>query len=123
MTRFQIGLGAALNAVDVLVGVFLIFGGRMVVAERSVWTGYTSVAVGVFIIYLSTGIWAKGKWKQVTRLVLYAVSLCIVLITLLSFVIRRHEPLSAQTPLPAISALLAATIVFSIIHLRISQRA
>ena len=119
---FRVALGVLLNAVDLLVSFFLLFGGGFVVNERSAIAGYVSVGFGLVLIYLSTGMWTKGKWKLVTRLGLYGGTLCVVLVTLVSFVVVRHEPFGKQTPLPSISVFLAATVIFSSIHLRIANR-
>jgi hypothetical protein len=120
--HFKVALSVLLNAVDLLVSFFLIFGGGFIANQRSAITGYVSVGFGLVLIYLSTGMWSKGKWKLVTRLGLYVVTLCVVLVTLIVFVTVRHEPPSEQTPLPSILIFFAAIVIFSAIHLRVANR-
>jgi hypothetical protein len=115
-------LEITLTAMDLFVSLFLIFVGRMTAAMRSATVGYVTVGFGVFLIYLSTGIWKTSKWKLVTRLALYVGTFCLVLTTLVFFIAIRHETMDRQTPLPAVSLLLLLIVVLSAIHLQRSLK-
>src|SRR5436853_7185543 len=114
-------LRIVLNATDVVTSFFLIVGG-LNATLRSATFGYLCVGFGLALLYLSTGMWTKGKWKLVTRLALYVGTSCVVVIVLLSFLLVRHQPLGKQAPLPAVLLFLLISVALSAIHFRIFIR-
>lgn len=119
--NFRTVLGVFLNASDAVVAFFLLFGGGFIANQRTAIVGYVSVGFGIALIYLSTSVWKKGKWKLVTRLLLYVFTLCVLLTSLFYFVTVKHQQLSGQTPLPTISLFFTVITVLSFIHLKIQE--
>lgn len=106
-----------LNAVDVVFAFFLIVGG-LNATNHSPSIGYGCVAVGFGLLYLTTGMWIGGRWKLITRLVIYVAAAGVILVALVDVVFVRHEPLAAQYPVPIVLVLLVANDLLSIAHLR-----
>lgn len=88
--KIRTGLGVALNGADLLVSLFLIFGGFAIADRHSLIMGCVTVSCGLFLIYLSSGMWTKQRWKLMIRFVLYAGAFAILGLITVVGLIQRH---------------------------------
>jgi hypothetical protein len=74
--KVRIGLGVVLSTLDAVLSLVLIFGGLLLAEDRrtneAYATGCAMAGAGIFLIYLSIGLWTKSRWRAATRVVLYA---------------------------------------------------
>jgi hypothetical protein len=115
--RLRIWFRITLSTIDLFVSIFLIFGGGMIAGIRSPTVGYVTVGFGLFLIYLSTGMWTKQKWKLIIRFVLYAGTFAVLaLITAIGLVERRFS--SDDVFLCLLAAGFLVVILLSAAHFR-----
>jgi len=67
----QAGLSVFLNAIDLLVAFVLVLGGwNATNSHPSI--GYACITLGPVLLYLSSGMWTKDRWKLIIRAAFYA---------------------------------------------------
>lgn len=66
----QICLRVLLSAGDVVVAIFLIFGGWNAMGSHPL-VGYACLALGPGMLYFSSGLWTRQRFKILLRAVLY----------------------------------------------------
>jgi hypothetical protein len=116
--KFRTAQKLFLTSADVFVSLFLIFGGGYIATSRSVAFGWTCVASGFALIYLSVGLWIERAWEQIARLCFYGLGAFVLLSTVGYYLIAKEQSLAKQAPVPVIAICATAVFVVSIEHLR-----
>ena len=111
----KIVLNLLLNVADGLAVVALVFGGWNA-TNASALTGYTTIAGGIVLTYLSAGLWFDEKWKQIARLVLYLVAGLILFFAV--SVVSVHAPLNKMWPVPLLILTMLVNLLLSWIRLQ-----
>lgn len=114
--RLRVTLGVLLTAADVLASFFLIFGGRLIAAERSALGGYATAAIGLMLVYLSVGVWKMVRWKQIARIGFYSVLFCLVLMAAILETVRP-DPYGGPRLFIGLSLFSLTVAIISIAHL------
>ncbi len=84
-------------------------------------TGYICLLLAPSLLYLSSGIWAKQRWKLLSRLVLYAVALLALVVSTAVLLSVRAFP-SAGIAIYLLIGLLLLAVLLSVLHLVLAKR-
>src|ERR1700719_4375989 len=103
--KLRASVGLLLNVVDVIVALGLLLGGWNATRSNQL-TGYACMLLAPGLLYLSSGVWTKQRWKLVSRLVLYGVAfLALSVSTAVLLIVRAF-------PSPAIAIYLLIGLLF-----------
>lgn len=119
MLRF--GLGVLLNVIDLVVAFFLVLGGWNATNSHAV-TGYSCMLLGPILLYLSSGIWTRGNWKLLSRIVFYGGALLGLGVSAAVLISVRAFPSVDGSVVYLLIGGLFTSVLLSILHLRLSRR-
>ena len=118
--KVRSGIGLLLIVVDVIVALGLLLGGWNATSSHEL-TGYICLLLAPSLLYLSSGIWAKQRWKLLSRLVLYAVALLALAVSTAVLLSVRAFP-SAGIAIYLLIGLLLLAVLLSVLHLVLAKR-
>jgi hypothetical protein len=118
--KLRAGVGLLLNVVDVIVALGLLLGGWNATRSHEL-TGYACLLLAPGLLYLSSGVWTRQRWKLVGRLVLYGVAFLALAVSATVLLIVRAFP-SASIAIYLLIGLLFLAVLLSVFHLILSKR-
>jgi hypothetical protein len=117
---WSIVLSVFLTLADLVTAFFSFLGGANALG-RSGGVRYLTISFGVVLLYLSSGLWTKQRWKLYARLAMYGVPFCFLFVSVAVVMVVR----GAHFMDLAVCEVLIATpmiIAASWAHLRLTLR-
>jgi len=117
----RVGIAILLNFTDLVVAFFLILGGWNATVSHPV-TGYAAIAFATILLYLSVGLWTKGKWKRISRIVLYGGAVLIAGGSAIVLISTNTAPLEGRFVVYLVMSILLFSVLLSIVHFRLLEK-
>jgi hypothetical protein len=114
---FTASIRILLNLTDVLVAFVLIFGGWNASNSHPL-TGFAMVVFAPLLLYLSSGMWTKDKWKLISRLTLYAGLFLVLGVSVAAEIIFHTFPSVDGYVVYIVLAALLVVVLLSVAQLR-----
>jgi hypothetical protein len=117
----RVGVGLLLTVVDVIVALGLMLGGWNATNSHAL-AGYACLLLAPSLLYLSSGVWTKQKWKLVIRLVLYGGAFFALAASTAVLLGVRAFPLTNGIAIYLLIGSLLLAVLLSVFHLVLLKR-
>jgi hypothetical protein len=115
--RLRVCVGFLLCAVDAVVAMGLLLGGWNVTSSHAL-TGYACLLLALGLLYLSSGVWTKQRWKLVGRVAIYAVAFSgLAVSTVVLLVVRAFPSTTNSIVIYPLIGSLFLVVLLSMFHL------
>jgi hypothetical protein len=118
---FIVSVRILLNLTDVIVAFVLVLGGWNATNSHPL-TGFAMVVSAPLLLYLSSGMWTKDRWKLISRLTLYTVVFLVLGVSVAAEIISHTFPSVEGYVVYIVLAALLAVVLLSIAQLRFVRR-
>jgi hypothetical protein len=119
--KLRVSVGLLLTVVDVIVALGLLLGGWNATNSHTL-VGYASLLLAPGLLYLSSGVWTKQRWKLVSRLVLYGGAFFALAASTAVLLGVRAFPSSNGIAIYLLIGSLLLTFLLSVFHLILVKR-
>jgi hypothetical protein len=117
--RFSVGL--LLTVVDMIVALGLLLGGWNATNSHAL-VGYTCLLLAPGLLYLSSGVWTKQRWKLVSRIVLYGGAFFALAASTVVLLGVRAFPATNGIAIYLLIGSLLLAVLLSVFHLILLKR-
>jgi hypothetical protein len=117
----RVGVAIVLNLTDLFVVFFLVLGGWNATVSHPV-TGYVAIVFAPVLMYLSAGLWAKGHWRSLGRIVLYGGAFLVVGVSAVVLLSVHAAPSEGKFVVYMALSILLLEVLLSIVHFRLLMR-
>ena len=118
--KLRASVGLLLNVIDVIVAIGLLLGGWNTTSSHEL-TGYACLLLAPSLLYLSSGVWTRQRWKLISRIVLYGVAFLALAVSTTVLLSVRAFPSSGMV-IYLVIGLLFVAVLLSVFHFILSKR-
>jgi hypothetical protein len=118
LRSIRVGITILLNVTDLVVVFFLVLGGWNATVSHPV-TGYVAILFAPLLTYLSVGLWSKGEWRSISRIVLYGGAFLVVAVSAVVLLSLQAAPSEGRFVVYLALSVLLLNVLLSVVHFRL----